>query len=180
MRSAAYLGVAVLLLLVQSNMYRLLGPLASLIGDRLTHGATPSLLLPMVVFLGVYEPSMAKGAALSCAMGYAQDILATAPIGLFAFVHVAIWWLARVAGVRLTAQTWFTRASLGFAFALVQSTIVLVVLAVFGTDNRRPVAMTSVVLANAVTTALLSPAVFQLAQRLRQGAIPRAPTEGTS
>ena len=180
MRSAAYLGVAVLLLLLQSNLFRLLGPLSHVLGDRLTHGATPSLLLPMVVFLGVYEPSMAKGAALSCAMGYAQDILATAPIGLFAFVHVVIWWLSRVAGVRLTAQTWFTRASLGFAFALVQSAVVLIMLAVFGTDNRRPVSMASVVLANAVTTALLSPALFQLAQRLRQGGIARAPNEGTS
>jgi rod shape-determining protein MreD len=180
MRSAAYLGVAVLLLLLQSNLFRLLGPLSHVLGDRLTHGATPSLLLPMVVFLGVYEPSMAKGAALSCAMGYAQDILATAPIGLFAFVHVVIWWLSRVAGVRLTAQTWFTRASLGFAFALVQSAVVLIMLAVFGTDNRRPVSMASVVLANAVTTALLSPALFRLAQRLRQGGIARAPSEGAS
>lgn len=178
MRSAAYLGATILLLLIQSNLFRVLGPLGSVLGTRLTHGATPSLLLPMVVFLGVYEPSMAKGAALSCAMGYAQDILATAPIGLFAFVHVAIWWLSRVAGVRLTAQTWFTRASLGFAFALVQSAMVLIVLAVFGTDNRRPVSMTSVMLANAVTTALLSPALFQLAQRLRQGGLTRAPGEG--
>lgn len=178
MRSAAYLGVAVLLLLIQSNVFRVIGPLGDLLGDRVAHGATPSLLLPMVVYLGVYEPSMAKGAALACAMGYLQDVLATAPIGLFAFVHVAIWWLSRVAGVRLTAQTWFTRASLGFAFALVQSAVVLIVLAVFGTDNRRPVSMASIVLANAVTTALLSPALFQLAQRLRQGGATRAPAEG--
>jgi hypothetical protein len=41
MRSAAYLGVAVLLLLVQSNLFRLIGPLSTLLGDRLTHGATP-------------------------------------------------------------------------------------------------------------------------------------------
>src|SRR6478736_9901633 len=157
MRSAAYLGVALLLLLVQSNLYWVLGPLGRLLGGHLLSGATPSLLLPMVVFLGVYEPSMAKGAALSCAMGYALDILGTAPTGLYGFVYVAIWWLSRVAGVRLTAQTWFTRATLGFAFALVQSAIVLIVLAVFGTDNRRPVSMASVVLANAVTTALLSP-----------------------
>ena len=179
MRSAAYLGVAVLLLLVQSNLYRLLGPAASIVGDRLTHGATPSLLLPMVVFLGVYEPSMARGAALSCAMGYAQDILATAPIGLFAFVHVAIWWLSRVAGVRLTAQTWFTRASLGFAFALVQSAMVLIVLAVFGTDNRRPVSMATTVIGNAITTGLLAPNLFRLAQRLRQGTT-RATSEGAA
>ena len=177
MRSAAYLVATVLLLLIQSNLFRVLGPLGTVLGSRLTHGATPSLLLPMVIFLGVYEPSMAKGAALSCAMGYAQDILATAPLGLYAFVHVAIWWLSRVAGVRLTAQTWFTRASLGFAFALVQSAIVLIVLAVFGTDNRRPVSMASVMLANAVTTAMLSPALFQLAQRLRQGGLARVQNE---
>jgi rod shape-determining protein MreD len=180
MRSAAYLGVAVLLLLIQSNLFRLLGPVGALFGERFVHGATPSLLLPMVVFLGVYEPSMPKGAALSCAMGYAQDILATAPIGLFAFTHVAIWWLSRVAGVRLTAQTWLTRASLGFAFALVQSAIVLILIAVFGTDNRRPVSMATIVLANAVTTALISPALFQLAQRLRQSGGTRAPSEGVS
>lgn len=179
MRSAAYLGVAVLLILIQSNLFRLLGPLALLFGDRFIHGVTPSLLLPMVVFLGVYEPSMAKGAALSCAMGYAQDILGTAPTGLYGFVYVLIWWLSRVAGVRLTAQTWFARASLGFISALVQGAIVVGVIAVFGTDNRRPVSMVSVILPNAVATGLLSPALFLLAQRLRQGGVSRAPAEGT-
>ena len=178
MRSAAYLGVALLLLLLQSNLFRVLGPLGHLLGDRFMNGVTPSLLLPMVVFLGVYEPSMAKGAALSCAMGYATDVLGTAPTGLYGFVYVAIWWLSRVAGVRLTAQTWFTRASLGFVFTLVQGFMVVILIAVFGTDNRRPVSMASVILPNAFATALLSPALFQLAQRLRQGGVARSPTEG--
>lgn len=178
MRSAAYLGVAVLLILVQSNLFRVLGPLSHLLGERLTNGLTPSLLLPMVVFLGVYEPNMAKGAALSSAMGYALDILAKAPTGIHGFVFVVVWWLSRVAGVRLTAQTWFTRASLGFVFTLVQGALVVILIAVFGTDVRRPVAMASVVLPNAIATALLSPALFQLAQRLRQGGPSRAQTEG--
>jgi rod shape-determining protein MreD len=177
MRSAAYLATAVLLLLVQSNFYRVLGPLGELVGDRLVHGATPSLLLPMVIYLGVYESSMAKGAGLAFAMGYMQDVLATAPLGLFAFVFVAIWWLSRVAGVRLTAQTWFTRVSLGFSFALVQSAIVLIVLAVFGTDNRRPVSLASLVVPSAIATGLFAPMLFVLAQRLRQGALPRAAHE---
>ncbi|RYZ03916.1 MAG: rod shape-determining protein MreD [Myxococcales bacterium] len=178
MRSAAYLGVAVLLILIQSNLFRVLGPLGHVLGERLTNGLTPSLLLPMVVFLGVYEPNMAKGAALSSAMGYALDILAKAPTGIHGFVFVAIWWLSRVAGVRLTAQTWFTRASLGFVFTIVQGALVVILIAVFGTDNRRPVAMAAVVLPNAIATALLSPTLFQLAQRLRQGGASRAPTEG--
>jgi rod shape-determining protein MreD len=180
MRSAAYFGVAILLLLVQANLFRVLGPAAQLFGERFLNGATPSLLLPMVVFLGVYEPSMPKGAALSCAMGYALDILGTAPIGLYGFVYVAIWWLSRAAGVRLTAQTWLTRASLGFVFALVQGAMVVILIAVFGTDNRRPVSMAAVVLPNAIATGLLSPALFHLAFRLRQGGVARAPTEGAS
>jgi len=178
LRSAAYLGVAVLLILIQSNLFRVLGPVSHLLGSHFISGMTPSLLLPMVVFLGVYEPSMAKGAALSCAMGYALDILGTAPTGLYGFVHVAVWWLSRVAGVRLTAQTWFTRASLGFVFTVVQGAIVVILIAVFGTDNRRPVSLAALVLPNAVATAMLSPALFQLAQRLRQGGVSRAPTEG--
>src|SRR5258706_14233397 len=111
MRSAAYFAVAILLLLVQSNLYRVLGPLGLLVGERWVHGATPSLVLPLVVFLGVYEPSMAKGAFLAFSIGYAEDVMATAPTGLFEFVHVTVWWLSRVAGARFTAQGWLTRVA---------------------------------------------------------------------
>jgi rod shape-determining protein MreD len=180
MRSAAYLGVAVVLLLIQSNLYWVLGPLGRLLGGHVLSGATPSLLLPMVVFLGVYEPSMAKGAALSCAMGYLLDIFAAAPTGLYGFVFVAIWWLSRVAGVRLTAQTWLMRASLGVVFTLIQGALVVVLIAVFGTDNRRPLSMAALVVPNAVATGLVAPMLFLLAQRLRQGGITRAPTEGAT
>src|ERR1043165_1882657 len=102
MRSAAYLGLALLLILVQANLYRLIGPIGALVGARWVHGITPSLVLPLVVFLGVHELSMARGALLAFGIGYLEDTLSGAPIGLFTFVSVAIWWLARVAGVRLT------------------------------------------------------------------------------
>jgi hypothetical protein len=58
--------------------------------------------------------------------------------------------------------------------------MVVILIAVFGTDNRRPVSMAGVVLPNAIATALLSPALFQLAHRLRQGGVSRSPTEGAS
>jgi hypothetical protein len=38
----------------------------------------------------------------------------------------------------LTAQTWFTRASLGFVFALVQGAMVVILIAVFGTTTAVP------------------------------------------
>ncbi|MFO7178378.1 MAG: hypothetical protein DIU78_006740 [Pseudomonadota bacterium] len=171
MRSAAYIAVAIALLLIQSNLYRLTGPIGALIGPDLVRYITPGLVLPLVVFLGVHDPSMARGASLACAIGYARDIFG-APVGLYTFVSVAIWWLARIAGVRLTAQTWLTRASLGFVFAIVEGALVLVLLAVFGTDNRRPVELSSMVLPHAVATGLCSPFLFRLAQRLRPGPQP--------
>jgi rod shape-determining protein MreD len=161
--------VANVLLLVQANLYRVFGPLGGVIGVRWLHGLTPDLVLPLVVFLGVHEPSMARGALLAFAIGYAKDTLAGAPIGLFTFVSVAVWWLSRIAGVRLTAQTWLTRVSLGFVFSVIEGALLLVLLAVFGSDNRRPIELASIVLPHACSTGLLSPLLFLLAQRLRQG-----------
>jgi rod shape-determining protein MreD len=165
MKSAAFVAVGILLLLLQGNLYRVLGPSG-------VHGATPNLVLPLVIFLGVHEPSMARGALLAAGLGYALDLFASAPIGLFTFVSVAIWWLSRVAGVRLTAQTALTRMSLAFGFALVESAIILTLLAIFGSDTKRPVEIGSIVFPHAIATALCAPFVFKLAQRLYQGGAP--------
>lgn len=185
MRNLAIVAFGVLLMLVQANAFRVVtvldGVLPALVLPYL-HGATPNLVLPIVVFLGVQEPSLARGAALAFCLGYALDVLATAPIGLFAFTYVAVWWLARMAGVRLTAQTLLPRMSLAFAFALVEGLLVLVLLAVFGSDTRRPLEMSTVLLPRAITTALLAPVVFRWVQRLHQGgAVPaRGPVEARS
>lgn len=175
MRSAAYLFVAVLLLLVQANLYRVLAPIGSIVGAHWLNGLTPDLVIPLVVFLGVHEHNMARGALLSFGIGYAKDLLSGAPIGLLTFVSVAVWWLSRVVGVRLTAQTWLTRASLGFLFALAEGALLLVLVAVFGNDNRRPIELASLVMPHALATGLCSPVLFRLAQRLRQGPTPVRP-----
>jgi hypothetical protein len=65
-----------------------------------------------------------------------------------------------------------TRMSLAFIFALVQSAVILVLLAVFGNDNRRPLEVATIVLPHAVATACCAPLLFRLAQRLRQGGTP--------
>jgi rod shape-determining protein MreD len=172
MRSTAFIAVGVLLIVLQGNLYRLLGQLD-------LNGATPSFVLPLLVFLGVHETSMARGSALAFGLGYATDLLASAPIGLFAFVAVAIWWLARVAGVRLTAQTWWTKAALAFGFSLVESVIVLVLLAIFGADPQRPVEISAVALPHATATAISALLVFPLAQRLHQGTLVARWPEGS-
>ena len=171
MRNAAYLAVGVLLVLVQSNLWHLLAPLSGLEVGGLPVGswlqsATPNLVLPLIVYLGIHEHSMARGALLAYGMGWALDLLGPAPMFLFRFTAVALWWLARIASVRLSAQAFMTRVPLAFAFSLIESTILLTLLAIFGADNRRPVEIGMVVLPRAVGTALCAPFLFALAHRL--------------
>jgi rod shape-determining protein MreD len=179
-RNVAFFCVGLVLILLQANFYRLLGPLSAIqLGDwlnlqSLLHGATPSLILPLIIFLGVNEPSMARGALLSFGFGWILDILAGAPMSMFRFTCVALWWLARVAGVRLTAQTSMTRMPLAFGFSVVESAIVLALIAIFGADGRRPLEIATVILPRAIATALLAPLVFRLAHRLHQGTAPTA------
>ncbi|HEY5956141.1 MAG TPA: rod shape-determining protein MreD, partial [Polyangiaceae bacterium] len=156
-----FLTIGFLLILMQSNLHLLLGHLPWL-------GATPNLVLPLVVFLGVHEHSMTRGATLTFILGYLLDVLSGAPVGFLTFVHVACWWMARVAGVRMTAQTWLMRVSLGFVFSIVESAISLILLAVFGSDTRRPVEIAAVVLPHALSTALVAPIVFRIAQKMHQ------------
>jgi hypothetical protein len=165
MRNAAFLAVGILAILLQAQAYRVLGPLG-------LHGATPNLVLPLVIFLGVHETSMPRGASLAFGLGYLLDLFASAPMFLFTFISVAIWWLSRVAGVRLTAQTVLTRMSLALAFSIVESSVILILLAIFGNDTRRPLEIGTVVLPQALSTALFSPLVFHVAQRLHQSSAP--------
>jgi rod shape-determining protein MreD len=169
MRHAAYFALALVFIIVQANLSRITGPFS-------LHGWAPSLVLPLVVFVGVHEPSMARGALLAFCIGHAIDLLGSAPLWLFTFVYVALWWLARVAGVRLTAQTVPTQMAFALGASLAQSLFLLVILVIFGTDPQRPMEIASVVLPHAVTTALASPLVFKLAEKLHQGtvSIPRA------
>lgn len=167
MRNVAILAIGLGLLLVQGNLFRFIGPLK-------LHGATPSLVLPLVIFLGVHEANMARGALLAFGLGYFTDLLASAPIGMFAFTYVAIWWLSRVAAVRLSAQTVPTQMFLALVFALIESAVVLMLLAIFGVDPQRSVELSTVLLPHALSTALFSPPVFKIAQRLQQGGVANA------
>jgi len=172
MRNTAFLAVGVALLIIQSNLYRLIGRLQ-------IAGITPSLLLPLVVFMGVHEYSIARGAALAFLLGYLLDLFSASPIGLFTFITVATFVVARAAGVRLAAQTLLTKVALAFAFALLEGVLIIILTAIFGTDTARPRALATLVAPHAIGTALFAPLVFSLAERVHQATInvPR-PGEG--
>lgn len=174
MRNTAFLVLGILLIVIESNLYRLI--------DRTpAFGATPSLLLPLVVFMGVHEYSIARGVALAFFLGYLLDVLAVAPAGLFTFVTVSSFLVARMAGVRLAAQTLLTKFALALVFALYESIIIVALSAIFGDDASRARALALLVPAHVGITALFAPLVFAAAERihvLTMGAT--APAEGAA
>jgi len=164
LRNTAFLFLGLALLVVQSNLHRLIDSLHQSV-------ATPSLLLPLVVFMGVHEYSIVRGVALSFILGYVLDLFAAAPIGLFTLISVSTFIVARVAGVRLAAQTLLTKVALAFVFALLESILLVVLTAILGGDPHRARALAVLVPAHAVSTAALSPLIFRIAERVHVATI---------
>ena len=91
-KNALFVALALALLLVQSSV-SVLVPM---------HPFVPSLLLPMVLYLGVTpDVSLVRGSALAFTVGILADEVTGAPLGLDTFLFVAAFLLTRVAGLRL-------------------------------------------------------------------------------
>ncbi|MDP8999292.1 MAG: rod shape-determining protein MreD [Myxococcota bacterium] len=140
----------------------------------------PSLVLPLILFMGVHEYSLARGAAVAFVLGYATDVLGIAPIGLYTFSYVATFVLARAAGVRLATQTTWMQVLLVGAFAIMQSTMVLVLLAIFGRDAWVPRSLYPLAFPHAIATAAVTPIVFRVSQAIHAATAgaPRAEAGG--
>lgn len=173
MRNTAFFVAGVLLLVVQSNLFRLLGLVLRLVGfivradhDLSVPGLVPSLVLPLILFMGVHEYSLVRGASVAFALGYLSDLVGVAPIGLYTSTYVALYVLARAAGVRLAAQTMLMQVGLALAFTLVHSVMLLVLLAIFGRDAWVPRTLYPLTLPHVLATGAVAPLVFRLAQRI--------------
>jgi rod shape-determining protein MreD len=140
----------------------------------------PALVLPLILFMGVHEYSLARGALVAFVLGHATDVLGIAPVGLYTFTYVATFVLARAAGVRLATQTTWMQVLLVGAFALLQSTMILVLLAIFGRDPWVPRSLYPLALPHAIATAAVAPIVFRVAQRIQAvtSGSPRAEATG--
>lgn len=159
MRNTAFLLLGLALLLVQANTFRLLGGLE-------IPGLVPSLVLPLIVFMGVHEYSLARGAGVSFVLGYLTDLVGIAPVGLYTFTHVAIFVLARAASVRLAAQTVLMQVLLATVFAALHAAMVLVLLAIFGRDTWIPRTLYPLAGPHILATGILAPIVFRIAERV--------------
>ena len=157
MRNTAFFLAGLALLLVQANSFRVLS---------WTHvpGLVPSLVLPLILFMGVHEYSLARGAGVAFVLGYASDLVGVAPVGLYTFTYVALFVMARAASVRLAAQTTMMQIALALGFCLVQDIMLLVLVAIFGRDPWVPRQLYPMTLPHMLATAAAAPLVFKLAE----------------
>lgn len=184
MRNTAFFGAGIALLLIQSNLFRLVSLLLRIFGwavrsnhDLNVPGLVPSLVLPLILFMGVHEYSLVRGACVAFALGYLTDLIGVAPIGLYTSTYVAVFILARAAGVRLAAQTTLTKLGLALAFTLVHSVMILVLLAIFGRDAWVPRALYPMTLPHVLATGAVAPLVFRLAQRIHTATMSGSPKD---
>jgi rod shape-determining protein MreD len=159
MRNTAFFVAGFVLLLLQANLFRLLDYVH-------VPGLVPSLALPLILFMGVHEYSLVRGALIAFVLGYATDLLGIAPVGLYTFTYTAIFVLTRAVGVRLAAQTTMMQAVLAFAFTLLHSLMILMLLAIFGRDAWVPRSLYPMTIPHVAATAAIAPLVFKLAHRI--------------
>jgi len=165
MRNAAFLAAGLALLLVQANLFRLTGWFN-------VPGLVPSLVLPLILFMGVHEYSLTRGATVSFLLGYATDL-----IGLHTFTYVALFLMARVLGVRLAAQTVMMQITLVAAFTLVHGVMILVLLAIFGRDAYVPRTLYLLAIPHVLATGAVAPFVFRIAQRVHSSTVSGSHTD---
>ena len=170
MRNTLFFTTGAALLLVQANLFRLTAHLPF-------HDLVPSLVLPLILFMGVHEYSLVRGACVAFALGYLTDLVGVAPIGLYTSTYVAIFILARAAGVRLAAQTMLMQVGLALAFTLAHSVMLLVLLAIFGRDAYVPRALYPMTLPHVAVTGVVAPLVFRIAGRIHAATMTGAPKE---
>ncbi|HEY8074182.1 MAG TPA: rod shape-determining protein MreD [Labilithrix sp.] len=173
MRNTAFFIAGFVLVLLQSNLFRLTRVLLGLLSwifrtetPITVPGLVPSLVLPLILFMGVHEYSLVRGASVAFALGYLSDLVGVAPLGLYTSTYVAIYILARAAGVRLAAQAMWMQIALALGFALVHSVMVLVLLAIFGRDAWVPRSLLGMIVPHVLATGAVAPLVFRLAQRI--------------
>lgn len=162
MRNAALLLAGVLLLMAQTALGIVLR------SDHLT----PSLVLPMVLYMSVGEFSLARGVSVAFVLGYLTDLFSGGSLGLWTFTLVGVFLLARVAGLKLFLHGVVFQTVLTFLASCVAGVGMIGLLLVF---DRRVLALPpalGVIAAQAAATALCAPLVFRFAQAL-PGTAPR-------
>lgn len=138
---------------------------------------TPQLVLPLVLYMAVGEFSLARGASLSFVLGYLSDGFSGLSMGLYTFAMVAVFLLARVAGLKLFLHGVVFQILLTFVAAVIVGLLIMGLQLVFERNQLAIVPAVSVVAAQGAATAIVSPLVFALVRRIPGAETPK-PEEG--
>lgn len=159
--------------------------LQSALGVMLPPGSwAPNPLLPVVLYLGVSpDVPTPRGAFIAFMLGFLADSFSGSPIGLFTFVLVASFLVARGAGLSLFMRGPWFQMLVTLAFALLSGGCVLALRAIFEPPAPFPTEDGFLsfgrLSASALMTALLSPGIFWVVRRV-DTALQRGREEGGS
>ena len=120
----------------------------------------PSLSFPVVLYIALHNYQSAHGAVLAFAIGYMTDVFAGSPMGLHTFITVAVFLVSRVAALRLFFQGWFFEIILVFLLALLSSTLLLLIRALFDKEFGGLLIHFKTVVSRSGATALMAPLIF--------------------
>jgi len=122
----------------------------------------PNAALAIILYMGLHDYNLTRGVLISFALGYLMDAFAGSPMGLHTFVAVAVFLVSRVAALRLFLQGWIFEIILTFFLALLASSLVLGLRALFDKDFGSLLIHLKIVVSRAVATALVAPLVFRV------------------
>jgi cell shape-determining protein MreD len=125
---------------------------------------TADLTLPLLLWMGLSDVPLVRGAPSAFAIGYLVDLFSAGPQGLHAVVAVVVYLSSRTASLRLFSAGVAFQMLLTFLASLFTSGAILFLRFIFerSIDNVGAVLLPMAV--RGVATALLSPLLFRLAR----------------
>jgi len=126
------------------------------------HDWRPEFVLPMVLFLGLHDPSTGRGVILSFLLGYLWDMFAGSPMGLYTFISVTVYVISRVVGVRIFLRGALFHVFLTLGVTLVSSSVIVLLRFIFGQQVEEVGLLGKIVLPRVMMTAAVAPFMFKM------------------
>ncbi len=126
----------------------------------------PDLALPFVLYLGLQEGGLARGAAIAFVLGYFQDALGGSPIGMHPLAAVIVFFAARIARLRLLLDGPLFHAVVALAAATLGAVVIVALRAIF--ESAAPSLGVALRLAGPriLTTAAAAPALVAVVRAI--------------
>jgi rod shape-determining protein MreD len=156
LRALALPALAFGLLVAESTLYRFT-PWDPLTAD---------LTLPLVLWMGLVDVPVSRGAPTAFAIGYLIDVFSSGASGLHALVLVGVYLVSRTASLRLFSAGVLFQMLLTLLASLSTSAGIILLRFIFEQSLDNPGALALSAAVRGVATAVVSPLVFEVARRV--------------